>query len=110
MGNLSRHVQESAGLTRQVRRKVNTGMELVDHEILKLRGDESSLVPGKIGLSNDAVAGERRHQLARVRIAFGAFAAIANYIEEIPVAVAHSADEALPMALIVFGEQTGIVA
>src|SRR5258705_3465867 len=105
MGNLSRHVQESAGLTRQVRRKVNTGMELVDHEVLKLRGDESGLVPGKIGLSNDAVAGERRLQLARVWIPFGTFAAVANYIEQIPVPIPYPADEALPMALLVFGKQ-----
>ena len=110
MRNLARHVQKSARLTRQVRRKVDADMELVDHEVLKLRGDESGLVPGKIGLSNDAVAGERRLQLPRVRIAFGAFAAVANYIEQIAVAIPYAADEALPMALLVFGKQAGIVA
>ena len=78
-------------------------MELVDHEVLKLRRDEAGLVPGKIGLSDDAVAGERRHQFARVRIAFGTFAAVANHVEQIPVPVAYPADEALPMALVVFG-------
>jgi hypothetical protein len=33
-------------------------MQLVNHEVLKLRRDEAGVVPGKIGLSNDAVAGK----------------------------------------------------
>src|SRR5262245_15686147 len=99
MGNLSRHVQESPRLTREVRREVDTGMQLVDHEVLKLRGDESGLVPGKIGLANDAVAGERRLQFPRVRIAFGPLAAIANDVEQVPVSIAYPADEAQPMAI-----------
>src|SRR6185369_13728437 len=89
---------------------VDTGMELVDHEVLKLGGDESGLVPGKIGLSNDAVAGERRHQLPRVRIAFRALAAVANYIEQIPLSIAYPGDKAQPVAIVVFVEQAGIVA
>src|SRR3954451_13775399 len=109
MRNLPRHVQESAGFARQVRRKVHTRMQLVNHEVWKLRRDESGLVPWKIRLSDDAVAGEGRHQLTCVRIAFGPLATISDDVEQVPVPVVHPADEPEPMAITVLVEEAGVV-
>ena len=53
---------------------------------------------------------KRRPQFPRVGIAFGAFAALANHVEQVALAVAHAGDEAPPVALIVSREQARIVA
>ena len=85
-------------------------VKLVDHEVVKSRRDESALVPGKIGLADDAVARERRLELARVRIALWALAALADHVEHVAVAIADPGDEAAPMAVVVARQEACVVA
>ena len=108
VGNLAGHIQERAAPSGHVRREVGADVELVDHEVLKLRRDEAGLVPGEIGGPDDAVAGERRDQFAREGIALGTLAAIADDVEQVAVLVADAGDEAAPVALVVPVEQAGI--
>ena len=44
-------------------------MELIDHELVKRRGDIAVLMPGKVGVPNQAFGGKRRFQFAGVGIA-----------------------------------------
>ena len=85
-------------------------MELINHEIVKLRRDISGLVPREIGFANDAFAGKRRLQFARVRVAFRAFAAVAHNVEHVAMAVANTGNETQPVAVLVAIEQAGIIA
>ena len=95
---------------RQVRREERADVQLVDDEVVKLRRDVAGLVPREVGLADDAVAGKRRLQLARVRIALRALAAVADDVEHVAVAVAHAGDETAPVAALVAREQAGVVA
>ena len=48
-------------------------------------------------------------KLAGVRIALGTFAAVADDIEHIALAIAHAGDETTPVAMLIPGQQAGVV-
>ena len=69
--NLVGHIEKRPRFARQIRRRKDADVQLIDHEIVKLRRNESGFVPRKIGCTNDTIARERRRQFPRKRIALG---------------------------------------
>lgn len=85
-------------------------MELINHEVMKLRRDVSGLVPREIGFPNDAFAGKWSLQLSCVGVALGALAAVTHNVEHVTMPVAHTGNETQPMAVVVAIEQAGVAA
>ena len=84
-------------------------MQLIDDQIVKRGRDEPALVPGEVRTPDDAFAGKRRLELARVRIAFRPFAAVADDVEHVALAIARARNESAPMPQLVAREQAGVV-
>lgn len=109
----ARHVEERAALAWQVRREKGADVELIDDELVKSRRDVPALMPGKVGASDDALAGERRLQFAGTGIALESLphiAPLAYHIEHVALTILHAWNEAPPMSLLIAREQRGIVA
>lgn len=85
-------------------------MQLVNHEVMKLRRDVPGFMPGEIGFPNDTVAGKRHLQLPGVGGTLEILAAIPHHVEHITLSVAHTGYKTPPMAVLVRSEQAGVIA
>jgi hypothetical protein len=84
-------------------------VQLIDHEIVKLRRNKSGLMPRKVGRTNDAIAWERRRQLPRERIALGTRSAVTDDKKLVTIAVLHAGQKAAPVPGWADGEQIALV-
>lgn len=102
--------RETCRLFWQIRCEESSNVKLLDHEVVELRRNIPGLMPRKIGFPDDALAGKRLFQLARVGVPIEAFAALAHDVEHLTLAVADVVDEAAPMTAGIWIEQTRVIA
>jgi hypothetical protein len=103
--NLVGDIEKRPRLARQIRRRKHADVQLIDNEIVKLRRDESGLVPRKVGRTDDAIVRERRRQLPRKRIALGTRSTVPDDKKHVTIAVLHAGQKAAPMSRFIDGEQ-----
>jgi len=99
VGDFAGHIEERAGLVWEVGSEEYADMELINDEIVELRGDESGRVPGKVGSADDAVAGEGGGQFAGKRVALEALSSIPDHKELVAMAILDSGHEPAPMSV-----------
>ncbi len=107
---LARDIEKRAAFVRQIRCEEGADVELIEDELMKGRRDVPAVVPGKVGLADDALAGKGRFELPGVGISLQPLAPFPDNIEHVALAVPNSGNEASPMAELVAREQTRVVA
>ena len=106
--HLARDIEKRAPLPRQVGCEEGPDVELIDDDVVEPRRHEPVVMPGEVRAADDALARERRLELARVRIALRAFAALTDDVEHVPVAIPRAGDESPPVSALVTRQQARV--
>ena len=106
IGQLTSHIEKGAAFLREIRGEERPHMELIDDVFVKTRRDIAALVPGKVRVTNDALAGEGRFQLAGIGIPLEPLTPLADHVEHVALAIFHPRNEPTPMPLRVPRQQT----